>query len=69
MNLDISDIGDLDTMNNLDLDNFTPYSTPMKNEHGSRSGGSNPGESSKTPTNTSEEVVQNLNKKFSSVSE
>ena len=69
MNLDISDIGGLDTIANLDLDNFTPYSTPMKNEHGSRSGGSNSGESSKTPTNISEEVVQNLNKKFSSVSE
>ena len=69
MNLDISDISGLDTITNLDLDNFTPYSTPMKNEHGSRSGGSNPEESSRTPTNTSEEVVQNLNKKFSSVCE
>ena len=66
MNLDISDIGDLDTISNLDLD-FTPYSTPMKNEHSSRSGESNP--ESRTPTNTSEKVVQNLTKKFSSVIE
>ena len=66
MNLDISEVGDMDTISNLDL-NFTPYSTPMKNEYGSRSGGSNP--ESRTPTNTSEEVVQNLTKKFSSVIE
>lgn len=68
MNLDISDIGDLGTISNLDLDlDFTPYSTPMKNECGSLSGGSNP--DSRTPTNTSEDVVRNLNKKFSSVIE
>ena len=64
MGLDISNISDLNYDPDLD---FTPYSTPLK-EDGSRSGSRDHELDQRTPTNSTD-VVRNLNKKFSDVAE